>query len=187
MKKATLLVFLLLAGVLCFMGCGSGGSDEETQQTAAETEAVQTEETAASEDYDILKDLEEKENGSSLYLYGNDFLLIMPNNGKWDIEQRQPQSFTVYLKAGKTSGFEGDLVTITAYDLDDTSYEEHPHYQIAGVGRNVNKRFVATYPTDVRWDTSDPAQEADYMELKDYLDKISEGAADSPFLCADSD
>ena len=85
------------------------------------------------------------------------------------------------------AGYGGRIVTIKAYDMDDDSYKNIPSYQVAGVGRNVNKRFIAIYPSDVQYDPNDATQAAEYKELYDHTRKISEGAANSPFYTQDSD
>ena len=138
--------------------------------------------------YDILAGSQIKKEDTIVYLYGNDFLLTMPLGYEdWDFEQDTPDSFSVVYIPGKNAGCGGNLVTIKAYDPDDTSYEKIPSYHIAGRGRNTNKVFVAIYPTDVQWDVNNASQEARYKDLLEYLQKIGEGAVNSPFQTADSD
>lgn len=124
--------------------------------------------------------------GSIAYMYFNDFLLTMPNNDKWSMEEGKDY-VTIYLWAAQQEGYGGKLVTIRAYDLNDNSYEQLPSYHVAGVGRNAGVRFIAEYPTDVQWNHDDAAQEADYRDLQSYLEKIGEGAVNSPLQTADSD
>lgn len=144
--------------------------------------------TASSGDYDIMANFQKNPDGSLVSLYFNDFMLIMPNNEKYSFEASEDkQSVTFYLFSAQQEGYGGRLVTIAAYDMNDNSYEEIPSYHLAGVGKNVNKRFIAIYPTDVQWNHDDPQQEADYRELQDHLQKIGEGAANSPLQTADSD
>lgn len=145
--------------------------------------------SAAAGDYDITKGmmLQSSEDGSIEYMYFNDFLLIMPNNDKWGWEQTDSDTISFFLFAAQQEGYGGHLVTIKAYDLDDDSYELLPSYHVAGVGKNVNKRFIAIYPTDVQWNGQDADQDADYRDLEGYLQKIGEGAVNSPLQTADSD
>ena len=82
--------------------------------------------------------------------------------------------------------FGGELVTIMAFDPSDKSYEDFPDYAVAGTGQNVNKTFIALFPSDAQFDPNDSEDEAEYMELFNHVKKISEGAADSPFQTADS-
>ena len=182
---------LLLAGVavamiFAFAGCGSQGEDKSTTAASdTETQAEETESTAAetSGDYDIMEGFRVEENDDADYtvLYGNGFTLTMPEDDDWGYEATNSTSLNIYLKDARESGFEGDLVTIMAFDPEDTSYEEFPNYTIAGKSQKVNKTFIAMFPTDVRYDPNDPDQEEDYTELIRYVEKINEGAADSPF------
>lgn len=144
---------------------------------------------AASSDYDITKGMMQQasDDGSIEYMYFNDFMLIMPNDSRWGWEQTDKDTVTFFLFAAKQEGYGGHLVTIKAYDLDDNSYESLPSYHVAGVGKNVNKRFIAIYPTDVQWNGQDAQQDADYRDLSSYLQKIGEGAVNSPLQTADSD
>ena len=149
-----------------------------------QTDTGQTGQTGG---YDIMEGWEVVQDGSAMYLYGNDFLLIMPNTDDWEYRQESGDSFAIYMTEPRTEGYGGHLVTIKAYDLDDDSYLSLPSYSVAGVGKNVNKRFVAIFPTDVQFDSSNSAQSARYHELLDYVQKIGEGAVNSPFQTSDSD
>ena len=142
--------------------------------------------SGSDEDFDILDGYEIKKDGSVRYIYGNDFMLTMPDGDDWEIEPIDDDSFKIYLKQAKEDGYEGDLVTIKAYDMDDDSYMDLPSYHVAGIGRNVDKRFVAIYPTDARWNSLDSEQADRYKELQEHLQKIGEGAANSPMQFEDS-
>ena len=208
-KRLTIVMLGLIVVMSMLSACG-GGSDsasEETANTTEETQAAEdtTDETATAEeaetpdntgvspgigsaDYDVEKGFEKKasDDGSIEYLYFNDFMMTMPGNEKWSYEMNG-NAVTFYLFAAQQEGYGGRLVTIQAYDIDDKSYEEMPMpYQVAGVGQNVNKRFIAIYPSDVQYNFDDEQQKADYMELFDYLKKIGEGAVDSPLQTSDS-
>lgn len=184
---------LLMAGlvavmVFAFAGCTGSDDDKSIGETTEETTAEATETTAeAVSDFDILEGEQLVENGSELLLYGNDFMLIMPNNDKWGYKKDTAGNLDIYLKAARDSGYEGNLVTIMAFDPEDTSYEEFPDYSVAGKGQNVDKTFVALFPTDVQYDPQDEQQQADYDELYTHVKKIAEGMADSPFQTKDSD
>ena len=162
---------------------------EEMNSGSGTSEGTDTGGTASSSDYDITKGmmLQASEDGSIEYMYFNDFLLVMPNNSKWGWEQTDKNTIKFFLFSAQQEGYGGHLVTIRAYDLDDNSYEQLPSYHIAGVGKNVGKRFIAEYPTDVQWNGQDAEQDADYRDLESYLQKIGEGAVNSPFQTADSD
>ena len=184
---------LLMAGlvavmVFAFAGCTGSGEEKSGGEPAEETTTEATETTTeATGDYDIMEGFQLSDNGSELLLYGNDFLLIMPNNDKWGYEQTAEDCLNIYLKAARDDGYEGNLVTIMAFDPEDTSYEEFPSYSVAGTGQNVNKTFIALFPTDVQYNPEDADQQADYEELYTHVKKIAEGMADSPFQTKDSD
>lgn len=137
--------------------------------------------------YDIMDGFEKRPDGSLVYIYFNDFMMVMPNNEKYSFEASpDKQSVTFYLFSAQQEGYGGRLVTIHAYDINDDSYTILPSYSVAGVGGNTNKRFVAEFPTDVQWNHEDATQEADYRELYDHVHKIAEGMANSPLYTADS-
>lgn len=140
--------------------------------------------------YSILDNLWENSANGMTYLYGNDFLLTMPNNSEWGFEQTSADSFHIFYVPTRDNGLKegGVLVTIMAYDINDDSYKELPvKNHVAGVGKNTNKRFVAIYPSDVQFNIDKPDEIEGYRNLYDYLDKIGEGAVNSPFQTQDSD
>lgn len=143
--------------------------------------------TTSSSEYDILQGLQIQRDGSALYMYGNDFLLSMPIDDDWEYVQNTKDSFSIIYIPGKNAGYGGHLVTIKAYDLNDTSYTNLPSYKIAGRGKNTNKVFVAIFPTDVQFDSNNKSQASRYQDLFEYVQKISDGAVNSPFQTADSD
>ena len=55
------------------------------------------------------------------------------------------------------------------------------------MGKSAGVRIIAEYPTDVQWNPNDATQDADYRDLQAYLQKIGEGAVNSPLQTADSD
>ena len=194
MNKKKLLVLALaviMSAVIFLTGCG-GGTSEGTDNGGGTPEVTDngggSGSSSASDDYDINAHSlrEASSDGTIQYMYFNDFMITMPNNDKWGYEYDK-DSVTFFLQAARADGLDGRLVTIKAYDMDDNSYEQLPSYHVAGVGKNVNKRFIAIYPTDVQWNHEDAQQEADYMDLYDYLQKIGEGAVNSPLQTADSD
>ena len=144
--------------------------------------------TGASGPYDVSENFEKAASGDGItYLYFNDFMLVMPDNEKYSFDM-EGDSVTFYLFSAQQEGYGGRLVTIKAFDMDDTSYEDFPmEAHVAGVGQNVNKRFVAIYPSDLQYNPQDSAQAADYKDLYSHLHKIGEGAANSPLYTSDSD
>ena len=185
-KYLVIMLALVMASMTLMAGCGSKPQQSEPQQEPQQEPKV--EETNTS-NYDIMKGFVEKTNddGSIKYLYFNDFMLTMPGNDKWSYEPSEDgQSVKFYLNSAKEGDFGGRLVTIHAYDINDSSYENLPSYSVAGVGGSTNMRFVAEFPTDVQWNGEDAEQDADYRDLSTYLHKIGEGAVNSPLQTADS-
>lgn len=144
--------------------------------------------SGASDGYDVSEGFEKVALGDGIeYLYFNDFMLVMPDNEKYSFDM-EGDSVTFYLFSAQQEGYGGRLVTIKAFDLDDTSYEDYPmEVHVAGVGQNVNKRFVAIYPSDLQYNPQDSQQAADYKDLFDHLHKIGEGAVNSPLQTSNSD
>ena len=143
--------------------------------------------SSSSSEYDILEGLQIQRDGSALYMYGNDFLLSMPIDDDWEYVQNDKDSFSIIYIPGKNAGYGGHLVTIKAYDSNDTSYTNFPSYRVAGRSKNTNKVFVAIFPTDVQYDSNNKSQAARYQDLFEYVKKIDENAVNSPFQTADSD
>ncbi|MDO4868679.1 MAG: hypothetical protein Q4A65_00095 [Bacillota bacterium] len=186
MKKKNSIFHLTIAAVLslcmvfAFAGCGSktASSDDGVSEETTAEETVATQEAA---DYNISEGLDVAESGDSAVLKGNGFELTMPNTGTWSYTANGEDSVTVYYMPAESAGFGGELVTIMAMNMDDTSYEEFPDYAIAGESESLGKRFIAMFPTDLQCDPEDETQSAEYPELLDHVKKISMGAADSPF------
>ena len=139
--------------------------------------------------YGILDNLWENNANGITYLYGNDFLLTMPNNSEWGYEQTAADSFRIFYVPTRDNGIKegGVLVTIKAYDENDNSYTDLPmEYHVAGVGQNTGKRFIAIYPSDVQYNFDNEEEKAGYLDMLHYLEKIGEGAVNSPFQTQDS-
>ncbi len=184
MKKKELLK-LTLAAMLClgmsvaFIGC-TGSDDQKTTEEATD-EAVATEEAAEQTmGYDITRGLTVKEVNDMAVLVGNGFELTMPNTGTWSYEANGPDSVSVYYMDAKSAGFGGNLVSIMAMSLDDTSYEDFPDYAIAGESEALGVRWIALFPTDVQFDPKDETQATEYQELLDHVKMI--GTSTSPFI-----
>ena len=144
-------------------------------------------EPQSSGSYDVMTNFWKNTNGAGdiQYLYFNDFMLTLPNADDISYEAHG-DSVDIIFVPGKNAGYGGKLVTIRAYDMNDKSYENLPNYHVAGVGHNVNKRFIAVYPTDLQVSQEFESVVKRYKELYDYLYKIGEGAANSPLQTSDS-
>ena len=55
-----------------------------------------------------------------------------------------------------------------------------PSYSV--IGEKNGKMYVAEYPSDVQFDTADEKAAADYQAVYEEVNKIKEGAADSPLV-----
>ena len=149
------------------------------------SETATTGNSGGAASYDIMKNFSITHGENQVLLYFNDFMLVLPDNDNWSYEQLNNNSVEIYQISARQSGYTGNLVTIKAFDMNDTSYKELPNYKEAGVGKNTNVRFIAIYPTDVPYDTSNSTQKAAYQELSDRLAKIGEYGG--PFATADGD
>lgn len=154
---------------------GGGGSDPEPAPKTGD-------------DYDITKGMamEASEDGSEVYFFFNDFLVVMPNE-RYLGHLEDKDSVTFFHTGAERDGYGGKLVTLKAYDPDDDSYRDLPSYRVAGVCRNTGKRIVAIYPTDLQYNSNDADQAAEYKVLYQYVQKIDEGSSGSPVRFADSD
>lgn len=129
----------------------------------------------------------ESTDGSQVFLYGNDFMLAMPNSDAWAYEKTASDCLNIYYVDARNAGFGGNLVTIKAYDMNDDSYLNLPSYAVAGIGRNVNKRFIAIFPSDVQYDPGDSIMADKYQLYYSHVKMIKEGDPDSPFRTSDGD
>lgn len=104
--------------------------------------------------------------------------LDLPLLPGYDYEVVDDTSFDIYYTQAREYGYQGLLVTIKAYALDDHSYEDLPSYAVAGTG--AARRYVAIFPTDLQ---IDPKQsDADqYQELLTWFEKIDENNPENPF------
>lgn len=163
---------------LAKLGYGGTGNTGKDSAPAPQT---------SSGSYDVMKNFSKNTNsaGDIQYLYFNDFMLTLPNADDITYEANG-DSVDIIFVPGKNAGYGGKLVTIRAYDMNDDSYENLPNYHVAGAGQNVNKRFVAIYPTDLQVSQEFESVVLRYKELYDYLYKIGEGAVNSPLQTSDS-
>lgn len=109
------------------------------------------------------------------------FTLYLPADGDWNYKVIDNTTVSIYYEPAYEAGFGGHLVTIKAFDWGDNSYEDFPRYTVAGLSEN--KKYIAVFPTDVQFDSS---QEAGYRKMSEHvmrIDNNKEGAADNPFFC----
>ena len=179
--ELTIAIVLCLCMAVAFVGCS--GSDNKKATEEATDETVATEATEQTSEYDITQGLTVKEVDDQMaVLVGNGFELTMPNTGTWSYEANGTDCVSVYYMDAESAGFGGNLVSIMAMPLDDTSYEDFPDYAIAGESEALGVRFIALFPTDVQYDPEDETQTEEYSELLDHVKKIDKSAANSPFI-----
>lgn len=142
-----------------------------------------TEKAAASGDYNIAEELGAFSSEGQARLESKYFSLFLPAGGDLGYEVINERIISIYYRPAYESGNGGLLVSIEAYDWGDNSYENLPSYTIAGVSED--KKYIAIFPTDVQFDTS---QQEGYYKMFKFFQRIdsSEGKSDNnPFFCKD--
>ena len=131
-------------------------------------------------DFDILSGLQITEGDQDLtWVLSEHIIMSFPSQYATQLEQYDATSFGIIYVPAALSGYGGHLVTITAYPIGDTSYQEAPSWTKAGQAEGI--QYIAFFPTDVQYDPSDPTQAKEYPALLDYLYQI--GSTDAPFQC----
>lgn len=134
--------------------------------------------------YDILSNVQRQNGTNNLAWLGSDyFLLSVPSSLSWHWEQIDSCAFSLYYTPAQEAGYGGHLVTIRAYPLGDTSFQDAPSWALAG--QTDTLQYVAFFPTDVQFDPDDTVQASEYCALLSYLQKIETkaGTCESPFTC----
>ena len=116
--------------------------------------------------FNILEGLEVYATSATVFMDGNHFYMMIPNNLNWGYEQLDARTFEIYHKPARETGFGGKVVSIMAMDLDDETYQEFPHWQICG--ESSDKRYIALFPTDVQFNGNDSAQKEEYNKLLEW-------------------
>ena len=116
--------------------------------------------------FNILEGLEVYATSATVFMDGNHFYMMIPNNLNWGYEQLDARTFEIYHKTARETGFGGKVVSIIAMDLDDETYQEFPHWQICG--ESSDKRYVAVLPTDVQFNGNDSTQTEEYNKLLEW-------------------
>lgn len=133
------------------------------------------------DDYDIAEDLGVYTSEGQSRLESRYFTLYLPSDGDWSYEVVDSRSINLYYAPAYQSGNGGLLVSIQAFDWGDNSYEDLPHYTVAGLSED--KKYIAVFPTDVQFDSK---QAAGYNRMFEYVQRIDirEGKAENnPFSC----
>ena len=135
--------------------------------------------SSISSSFDILEGLQVYSANGSAVMDSNYFTLTVPTNPTVGYNQPDKDSFTIYYADAKKGGFGGVVVTVKAYDIGDTSYNQLQDYKIAGT--NDSKIFVAIYPTNVQYNSSDPVQMTGYGTLLNWAKSLDYTSSSSPF------
>lgn len=109
------------------------------------------------------------------------FILDMPGtqSAAWGYEESTALCLEIYCQAARDAGYNGAVMSLMAYDLDDESYLELPNYKIAG--ESEEKRYVALFPTDLQYDPVDSSQAEDYQELLEWVERCDVDSEDCIF------
>ena len=147
----------------------------------AETEVVTEEPTdtqEAQEDYDIAANLKLKDKEGVKTLSTDHFMMTLTHGKSWDAKVNSKSSITIYNTALYEANHGGKLVTILAYDAGDESYDVLPEYNV--IGERGGKVYIAAYPTDMQYDSSDKKAVANYMAVFEEVSRLMEDAPDCP-------
>ena len=125
-----------------------------------------------SDDYNIMSGLEVYATSGTAIMDADNFSLLLPVSPQWSYIQLDRYSFEIYYKPARDAGFGGHVVSICAFDWDNTEYEEYPSWKVCGL--SAAKKFIAIYPTDVQFDWNDKTQADDYGKLMDWAETLDE-------------
>ena len=179
MRKMKILISILMSIMLVLALTACGSKAEPEPETEPQTETGQ-ETTEDSGDYDIASNLQLAGGGDEQAIDTDHFTSTLTHGSSWDYTVDSRTSITIYNVAAREANCGGRLVSIKAYDPADKDYEMLPSYSI--IGEKNGKMYIAEYPSDVQFDPSDEQSAADYQAVFEEVNKIKEGAADSPLV-----
>lgn len=170
----------IMAVTLAFAIAGCG-SQSESEKDFSPTETTTETTTEAPAPYDIASNLtfedgQTADGETAAVLDTDHFTLTLASADDWSYKINNETSITIYDIAARDAGVGGRLATIIAYDKDDKSYEQLPSFTVAG--ESGDKVYIVEYPSDVQFDP----QNKTYLPMYDQLQKIRDGAADSPLV-----
>ncbi len=181
-KTKTIIAAILMSLTLMLVMTACGSKEEPAEEPATDTqteEQAPTDETA--DDYDIAANLKLMGDPDGVKIVDTDhFTLTLPLGGTWDYDYDSKTSITFYNIAGREADCGGRLFSLVAYEPDDTSYENLPHYSV--VGEAGGKVYVAEYPSDVQADIEVEEHMEQYQTVYAEVSKIESKAADSPLV-----
>lgn len=159
---------------------GSSGTNASSENNVSENTSGNTGGQSSSGGYNIAENIGLHFSQGLAFVSSDYFTLYLPEDILWDWEVINDTTVKFFYPAAKDAGFGGTFVTIRAYDWGDNSYSEIPSYRIAGL--SDMKKYVAIFPTDVQYDSSDSTQTAEYQRLLEYVYRIDNESSDSPFM-----
>jgi predicted small lipoprotein YifL len=173
--KTVIVMFLSLVLVFAMTACGSKPEPENETQTDTGQETAEN-----SDDYDIASNLQLAGGGDEKALDTDHFTVELTHGSSWDYTVDSKTSITIYNVAAREANCGGRLVSIKAYDPADKDYEMLPSYSV--IGEKNGKLYIAEYPSDVQFDPTDEQAAEDYQAVFEEVNRIREGAADSPLV-----
>lgn len=178
--KTIIAILISVSLMLAMSGCGSKSDPEKEPAPDIQTED-QDATDEASDDYDIAANLKLMGDPEGVKIVDTDhFTLTLPLGGSWDYDYDSKTSITFYNIAGREAGCGGRLFSLVAFEPDDTSYENLPHFSV--VGEAGGKVYVAEYPSDVQADIEVEEHMEQYQTVYAEVSKIESKAADSPLV-----
>ena len=183
-KTAVLLGGVMLILLIIVWGIKHNMKPVDVQQGAdTETEVITEEPEEKPEvqtDYDIAAGLKLKDKDGIKTLSTDHFTLKLTHGKSWDAKVNNKTSITIYNTALYEANRGGKLVTILAYDAGDESYDVMPEYNI--IGESGGKVYIAAYPTDMQYDSSNKKAVANYLAVFEEVSRIYEGAEENPLI-----
>jgi hypothetical protein len=107
-------------------------------------------------------------------------MMTLTHGKSWDAKVNSKSSITIYNTALYEANHGGKLVTILAYDAGDESYDVLPEYNV--IGERGGKVYIAAYPTDMQYDSSNKKAVADYLAVFEEVSRLMEDASDCPLI-----
>lgn len=148
-----------------------------------ETEAIFEEQESDAQTpvaFDIASGLKTKEKDGVQTLKTDHFTLTLSHGKSWDVKVNSKNSITIYNTALYEANRGGKLVTILAYDAGDESYDVLPEYN--KIGESGGKVYIAAYPTDMQYDSSNKKAVSDYLAVFDEVSRLMEECPDCPLI-----
>ena len=150
--------------------------EPETETAVVTEDPKKTPEAPA--DYDIAAGLKLREKDGIKTLSTDHFTLKLTHGNSWDVKVNSKDSITIYNAALYEANRGGKLVTILAYDEGDESYDILPEYNV--IGESNGKVYIAAFPTDMQYESSDKKAVADYLAVFEEVSRLIEDAPDCP-------